>query len=71
MKKSCPAAKVKCNNCNKMGRFTTICKSVVSVVREVVVPELAVLCVDVKLVAAAFDKITCHMGHKEILRSLN
>lgn len=54
-----------------MGRFTTICKSVVSVVREVVVPELAVLCVDVKLVAAAFDKITCHMGHKEILRSLN
>lgn len=48
-----------------MGRFTTICKTVVSVVREVVVPELAVLCVDdVKLVAAAFDKITCHMDIK-------
>lgn len=58
--KNCPAAAVKCNKCRKKGHFAKVCKSAVSEVREVVVPELAVLCVDdVKLVAAAFDKITC------------
>lgn len=57
--KNCPTAKVKCNNCDKKEHFANVCKPV-SVVGEVVVPELAVLCVDdVKLVPTAFDKITC------------
>lgn len=60
--KNCPAAKVKCDKCNKKGHFARVCKSAVAVVREVVVPELAVLCVnDHKLVAAVCDKITCQM----------
>lgn len=51
-----------CNNCKKKGHFAKVCKSAVAVVREVVVPELAILCVeDIKLTAAAFDKITCQL----------
>ncbi len=53
---------MKCNNCKKKGHFAKVCISAVAVVREVVVPELAILCVDdLKFVAAAFDKITCQM----------
>ncbi|KAG7510038.1 gypsy-16 si [Solea senegalensis] len=58
--KNCPAASVKCNNCSKMGHYLKVCKSAVSEVREVEVPELTVLCVDnAKLAVAAQDKITC------------
>lgn len=40
-----------------------MCKSSVSEVKEVVVPELAVPCVDVvKLAAAKYDKITCYVN---------
>ncbi|XP_053739631.1 uncharacterized protein K02A2.6-like [Synchiropus splendidus] len=63
--KSCPATKVKCNSCGKMGHFAKVCKSAVSEVREVVVPELAVLCVEnVKQVAASKDKITSNIMFK-------
>lgn len=44
----------------KKRHFINVCKSAVSEVREVVAPELAVLCVDdVQLLAAFNDKITC------------
>lgn len=58
--KNCPAASVECNNCGKKGHFAKVCKSAVSEMREVEVPELEVLCVDgTKPVAAADDKIMC------------
>ncbi|CAI5660563.1 unnamed protein product [Oreochromis niloticus] len=72
--KNCPAVKVKCDKCNKKGHFARVCKSAVAVVREVVVPEFTVLCVDDhKLMTAACDKITCKMnietlqGHSQVL----
>lgn len=61
--KNCPAATVNCSNCGRKGHFAKVCKSSVSEVKEVVVPELAVLCVDdVKLAAAKYDKITCYVN---------
>ncbi|KAK7895754.1 hypothetical protein WMY93_021079 [Mugilogobius chulae] len=61
--RNCPAASVQCNNCGKKGHFAKVCRSSaksVNQIQEVVVPELAILCVDnVKLAAAAFDKLTC------------
>lgn len=57
--KNCPAVSVKCNKCGKKGHFAKVCKSSVSEVREVTVPELEVLCVDDKPAAAAEEKLTC------------
>lgn len=54
--KNCPVATVRCNNCGKKGHLAMIFRSPVSKVREVVVPELAVLCIDD---IAAYSKITC------------
>ena len=55
--KNCPAASVQCNNCGKTGHFAKVCRSsakTVNQIQEVVVPELAILCVDdVKVAAAA------------------
>lgn len=58
--KNCPAASVKCNSCGKLGHFAKVCKSPVSEVREIVVPELSVFCVDdIEFLAEVHDKITC------------
>lgn len=51
-----------CLAATKKGHFTKVCKLPVAVVRKLV-PELAVLYGnDVKLIAEAFDKITCQMN---------
>ncbi|XP_054873664.1 uncharacterized protein LOC129350628 [Amphiprion ocellaris] len=64
--KNCPAASVQCNNCGETGHFSKVCRSsakTVNQIQEVVVPELAILCVDdVKVAAAACDKLTCKVN---------
>ncbi|CAL9706462.1 unnamed protein product [Knipowitschia caucasica] len=61
--RTCPAASVQCNSCGKKGHFAKVCRSstkTVNEIQDVVVPELAILRIDdVKLAAAAFDKLTC------------
>lgn len=73
--KNCPAAKVTCRHCRKRGHFARVCKAAVSEVREVVVPDVTVLCVEnVKKSVTANDKITCEVnieaprGHKHKLQ---
>lgn len=52
-----------CNKYGKKGHFAKVCNSAVSEIIDVVVPELAVLCMDnIKLSAAANDKITCNVN---------
>lgn len=60
--KKCPAASVNCNKCGKKGHFAKVCNSAASEIREVVVPELAILQVkDAKFTAATYDKIACNV----------
>lgn len=51
---TCPAASATCHQCGKKGHFAKVCKS--AAVREVVVPELTVLCVN-----QSHDKIRCQV----------
>lgn len=49
----------------KKGHFARICKSAAIEVREVVVPDVTVLCVDnMRKTVAANDKITCEVNVK-------
>ncbi|ROL51121.1 Retrovirus-related Pol polyprotein from transposon 17.6 [Anabarilius grahami] len=73
--KNCPAVKVACRLCGKKGHFAKVCKAAVSEVREVVVPDVTVLCVDnIKQSTLANDKITCEVnieapgGNKHMLQ---
>lgn len=51
---TCPAVSATCHQCGKRGHFAKVCKS--AAVREVVVPELTVLCVN-----QSQDKIRCQV----------
>lgn len=54
-KPSCPAAKMTCNKCGKMGHFSRVCRSAQKEVREVVINEPTVLYMN----NAVQDKILC------------
>lgn len=48
-KPSCPAIRAVCNSCGKIGHFAKVCRSSQKQVREIVIPELTVLYINVSI----------------------